>query len=67
LIVTRIRPLSLAKVTTPVCAAIGLFIGAIFAGISLVGAAIGLAAQGGSEHNMAARAIGGVEFEVQDR
>jgi hypothetical protein len=32
-----------------------------------VGAAIGLAAQGGSEHNMAARAIGGVEFEVQDR
>jgi hypothetical protein len=100
MIVTRIRPLSLAKVTTAVYAAIGLFIGVIFAGISLVGAAIGLASQAGPEpwfgalfgvgaivaapifygllgflgglftafvYNLAARALGGVEFEVQDR
>lgn len=100
MIVTRIRPLSLARVTTAVYGAIGLVIGVIIAGISLVGAAMGLASQAGSEpwvgaifgigaivaapifygllgflgglftalvYNLAARAIGGVEFEVQDR
>ena len=44
MIVTRIRPLSLARVTTAIYAAIGLVIGGLVALFSFVGAAIGAAA-----------------------
>jgi hypothetical protein len=100
MIVARIRPLSLAKVTGVVYAAIGLFIGAIFAITSFFGATVGVLAHGHAEpwlgavigvgalvaapvfygvlgflgglftaavYNLAARAFGGVEFEVLDR
>jgi hypothetical protein len=49
MLVTRIRPLSLARVTTVIYAAIGLFIGAIFAVMSLVGAAVGFTSPGHGE------------------
>jgi hypothetical protein len=100
MIVDRIRPLSLARVTAVVYAAIGLFIGSIFAVASFFGAAVGAVSHGHTDpwlgavlgvgaivagpifygflgflgglftaaiYNVAARALGGVEFEVRDR
>jgi hypothetical protein len=54
MIVTRIRPLSLAKVTTAIYAAIGLFIGAIFAVMSFFGAVAGALTHGNAEPWMGA-------------
>ena len=48
-LVTRIRPLSLAKITTVVYGAIGLFIGAIVAVVSFFGATAGALADGSAE------------------
>lgn len=49
MIVTRIRPLSLARVMGAVYAAIGLLIGAIFAITSFFGATIGALSHGHAE------------------
>lgn len=56
MIVKRIRPFSLARVMAAIYAAIGLVIGAIFAAMSVFGAAVGTLAQmhGGGEPWMGA-------------
>ena len=54
---TRVGPLSVAKIAFVIYAVMGLFFGAIFAFISVAGAAIGSAA---SDHSMFPGAIFGV-------
>lgn len=49
MIVLRIRPLSLARVTAAVYAAIGLFIGVIFAATTFFGATVGALTHGEAE------------------